>query len=265
MMPKVELIDVTLEFSVKGRSQSKTMALESINLHIDPHEIVALVGPSGCGKSTILNIIAGFLRPNSGQVLMDGKPVNSIALERLVVFQAPALFPWLEVLDNVTFGPRMRGIPSAEYLPVAKKIIEDVGLSAFPHHFPYQLSGGMRQRVQIARALINRPEVLLLDEPFGALDAQTRLEMQEMLLQIWEQYQATILFITHDVEEALFLADRTYVLCARPGRVKCEIAVPFNRPRERSLLGDEHFARLKSDLLSSLSSLADRSGGVIDG
>jgi NitT/TauT family transport system ATP-binding protein len=251
MNPKVELIDVTHEFPVKGRAQSKTPALASINLHVDPHEIVALVGPSGCGKSTILNIIAGFLHPNSGQVLMDNKPINRIALERLVVFQTPALFPWLTVLNNVTFGPRMRGVRSAEYLDLANKIIEDVGLAAFPHHFPYQLSGGMRQRVQIARALINKPEVLLLDEPFGALDAQTRLEMQEMLLRIWDQYEATILFITHDVEEALFLADRTYVLCARPGRVKCEIAVPFSRPRERSLLGHQDFARLKSQLLSS--------------
>jgi sulfonate transport system ATP-binding protein len=252
MIPKVELIDVTHEFAVKGGLQGNTVALASINIHIDSREIVALVGPSGCGKSTILNIIAGFLRPDSGQVLMDGKPINRIALERLVVFQTPALFPWLTVLDNVTFGPRMRGVRSIEYRALADKIIEDVGLAAFPHHFPYQLSGGMRQRVQIARALINEPEVLLLDEPFGALDAQTRLEMQEMLLRIWNQYHATILFITHDVEEALFLSDRTYVLCARPGRVKCEIVVPFSRPRKRSLLGHEHFARLKSEILSSL-------------
>jgi NitT/TauT family transport system ATP-binding protein len=259
--PKVELINVCHEFQVKGRSQTKTVALASVNLHINAHEIVALVGPSGCGKSTILNIIAGFLRPTDGQVLMDSTQITGIAPDRLVVFQAPALFPWLTVLDNVTFGPRMRGVASAEYLPLAEQIVEDVDLSAFRHHFPYQLSGGMRQRVQIARALVNRPEVLLLDEPFGALDAQTRLEMQAMLLKIWEQYQATILFITHDVEEALFLSDRTYVLCARPGRVQREIKVPFGRPREYSLLGHEDFARLKSEILSSLHSQGQDQNG----
>lgn len=252
MRPKVELIDVSQTFDVTGRANARTIALSSVNLHINPHEIVALLGTSGCGKTTILNLIAGFVRPTAGQVLMDGMACAHIGPERLVVFQTPALFPWLSVIDNVTFGPRMRGIVAADYLPRAKSIIEEVGLAGFDHHFPYQLSGGMRQRVQIARALVNNPEVLLLDEPFGALDAQTRLEMQEMLIQVWARHRATILFITHDVDEALFLSDRTYVLSARPGRVHQEITVPFERPRQYSLLGNEEFARLKAEIIAIL-------------
>ncbi len=252
MRPKVELINVTHEFAAQGNSQSGTVALASIDLHINEREIVALVGPSGCGKSTVLNVIAGFVHPTCGQVLLDGSALSGIGPERLVVFQSPALFPWLTVLDNVTFGPRMRGVADSIYGTLAAKIIADVGLSDFTHHYPYQLSGGMRQRAQIARALVNNPKVLLLDEPFGALDAQTRLEMQEMLLGIWERYGATILFITHDVEEALFLADRMYVMSARPGRVQCEIKVPFERPRAYSIFGHEEFARLKGEIISQL-------------
>lgn len=250
MPAKLELVGVTQHFESQG--QSNTVALDSVNLHIDDQEIVALVGPSGCGKSTILNLIAGFLTPTSGQVLLDGKPVSGIGPERLVVFQSPALFPWLTVEDNVTFGPRMRGVPRSEYADLAQRIVEDVGLTKFARHFPYQLSGGMRQRAQIARALVNKPDVLLLDEPFGALDAQTRLEMQEMLLEIWEQYRSTILFITHDVDEALFLSDRTYVLSPHPGRVQREIVVPFSKPRDYSIMADEDFIRLKAEIIDNL-------------
>lgn len=252
MQAKVQLIGVSQQFAAEGAAQTGTVALSSVDLHIGEHEIVALVGPSGCGKSTILNIIAGFVQPTQGQVLLDGEPLSGIGPQRLVVFQSPALFPWLTVHDNVTFGPRMRGEPAAEYRALAEKIIADVGLAKFALHYPYQLSGGMRQRAQIARALINRPELLLLDEPFGALDAQTRLEMQEMLLRIWEQYRATILFITHDVEEALFLSDRTYVMSAHPGRVQTEIRVPFERPRQYSLVGQRTFAELKAEILDRL-------------
>lgn len=252
MQPKVELINVCKDFPAHGHVRMNTAALAAVNLHVAPHEIVGLVGPSGCGKTTILNLIAGFIKPGQGQVLMDGVPIPGIAPNRLVVFQTPALFPWLSVLDNVTFGPRMRGDSTSEYLELARQIIADVGLSGFERHYPYQLSGGMRQRVQIARALVNKPEVLLLDEPFGALDAQTRLAMQEMLLGVWTTYRPTILFITHDVEETLFLSDRTYVLSARPGRVYRELKVPFPRPREYSLLGNEEFARLKSEILTIL-------------
>lgn len=252
MGAKVELINVTQRFEGQGQGPSATIALDAVSLYVKSQEIVALVGPSGCGKSTILNIVAGFLIPTSGQALIDGKPISGIGPDRLVVFQTPALFPWLTVEDNVTFGPRMRGVSSSEYAPLARSIIADVGLSDFRKHFPYQLSGGMRQRAQIARALVNKPDILLLDEPFGALDAQTRLEMQEMLLGIWEQYKATILFITHDVDEALFLSDRTYVLSAHPGRVQREIVVPFGRPRDYSMLADEVLIRLKAEIIANL-------------
>jgi NitT/TauT family transport system ATP-binding protein len=260
---KVQLIDVSQHFAGEASAQTETVALSSVSLHINENEIVTLVGPSGCGKSTILNIIAGFVAPTSGQVLLDGRPLTGIGPQRLVVFQSPALFPWLTVRQNVTFGPRMRGASPSEYRDLAAKIIEDVGLHKFAEHYPYQLSGGMRQRAQIARALVNKPEVLLLDEPFGALDAQTRLEMQEMLLGIWAAYRATILFITHDVEEALFLSDRTYVLSAHPGRIQCEIKIPFGRPRAYELLGDEEFARLKADIISRLHDKPDVTPHVV--
>lgn len=252
MKRKVELKNVSQRFPTAAHGTNGTLALDSVDLHINDHEIVSLVGPSGCGKSTILNLIAGFATPTSGEILVDGKQVGGIKPDRLVVFQSPTLFPWLSVMDNVTFGPRMRGETAATYRPLAERVIADVGLARFRDHFPYQLSGGMKQRAQIARALINRPEVLLLDEPFGALDAQTRLEMQQLLLSIWDHYRCTIIFITHDVEEALFLSDRTYILSPHPGRVHREIVVPFGRPRTIALFGDSTFSELKGEILAAL-------------
>lgn len=254
--PKVELRSISQRFPGSARGQEDTLAIDAVSLHINDREIVSLVGPSGCGKSTILNLIAGFVEPTSGEILIDGSRRGGIKPERLVVFQSATLFPWLSVVDNVTFGPRMRGQPASEYASIAEQVIADIGLSRFSNHFPYQLSGGMKQRVQIARALVNQPKILLLDEPFGALDAQTRLEMQELLLRIWEQYQCTILFITHDVEEALFLSNRIYLLSPHPGRVQREIDVPFDRPRTLSLLGDGHFSQLKAEILTNLHSKA---------
>lgn len=252
MVSKVELRNVSQRFPSSASRGEGTLALDSVNLHIDEHEIVSLLGPSGCGKSTILNLIAGFATPTTGDILVDGKQVGGIKPDRLVVFQSPTLFPWLTVMDNVTFGPRMRGEAAPTYKPLAEKVVSDVGLERFRDHFPYQLSGGMKQRAQIARALINRPEILLLDEPFGALDAQTRLEMQLLLLSIWDQYRCTIIFITHDVEEALFLSHRTYILSPHPGRVHREITMPFGRPRTLALFGDSVFSRLKSEILTAL-------------
>jgi NitT/TauT family transport system ATP-binding protein len=252
--PKVELRDISQRFPGSARGQDYTLAIDAINLHINDREIVSLVGPSGCGKSTILNLIAGFVEPTNGEILIDGRRLDGIKPERLVVFQSATLFPWLSVVDNVTFGPRMRGQSMSEYQPIAEQVIADIGLTRFGSHFPYQLSGGMKQRVQIARALVNQPKILLLDEPFGALDAQTRFEMQELLLRIWDQYQCTILFITHDVEEALFLSNRIYMLSPHPGRVQREINVPFDRPRTLSLFGDSHFSQLKAEILTNLHS-----------
>lgn len=252
MAPKVELRNVSQRFPSAASRGGGTLALDSVDLHVEGQEIVSLLGPSGCGKSTILNLIAGFTTPTSGDILVDGKPVCGIMPDRLVVFQSPTLFPWLSVMDNITFGPRMRREAAAIYRPLAEKVISDVGLARFRDHFPYQLSGGMKQRAQIARALINRPEILLLDEPFGALDAQTRLEMQELLLGIWDQYRCTIVFITHDVEEALFLSHRIYIFSPHPGRVHREVVVPFGRPRTLALFGDSAFSRLKGEILTAL-------------
>jgi NitT/TauT family transport system ATP-binding protein len=239
-------------FAPSTRGQSAFVALDGVDLGVEAREIVAVVGPSGCGKTTILKLIAGFDVPTSGTILVDGRPLAPPGPDRAYVFQSPALFDWLTVQDNVVFGPRHRGEPSAEYLARAAELIGAVGLAGWQRHYPYQLSGGMRQRVQLARALINRPAVLLMDEPFGALDAQTRARMQELLLSIWTAYHPTVLMVTHDVEEALLVSHRVYVMTRAPGRVKACVGVPFNHPRGVDLVGTAEFAALKYSLLKSL-------------
>jgi NitT/TauT family transport system ATP-binding protein len=229
-----------------------TVALDGVTLVLHEREIVSLVGRSGCGKTTVLNLIAGFTEATEGRVLVGGRGVERPGPDRLVVFQSPALFPWLNVWDNITFGVRHQGADPVEYGQRATSAIKYAGLAGFERHYPYQLSGGMRQRVQIARCLMSDPEVLLLDEPFGALDAQTRLEMQHWLLEMHLTYDPTILFITHDVDEALFLSDRVYVMTPRPGRIQAEIAVPFGRPRRLAVLGAPEFVRLKTEILGLL-------------
>jgi len=235
-------------------------ALRDIDFAVGDGEIVCLLGPSGCGKTTVLNMIAGFERPTAGRVLVDGVDVRGPGPDRVVVFQSPALFPWLTVLDNILFGPRHHGMPRAQRAEIAREIIQAIELTGFEARYPYQLSGGMRQRVALGRALVNRPNALLLDEPFGALDAQTRLRMQELLLAIWEKYRLAVVFITHDVEEAVFLADRILVFTRRPGRVKAEVAVGIPRPRSYEALTSAEFVRLKRvvlDLVHSEAELAD--------
>ena len=229
-----------------------TLALEGVNLTLRDREIVSLVGPSGCGKTTILNLIGGFARPTAGHVLVSGRAVERAGPDRLVIFQSPAVFPWLNVWDNVTFGARHRGVPGREYGERARAALASAQLTGFEKHYPYQLSGGMRQRVQIARCLLLDPEVMLLDEPFGALDAQTRLDMQEWLLDVHVTYHPTVLSITHDVDEALFLSERVYVMSRRPGRIQAEFVVPFGRPRTIDLFGSAEFVRLKTEILRLL-------------
>jgi len=237
-----------------GRRESDppTVALESFDLEVTEHEVACIVGPSGCGKTTLLNLIAGFEQPSEGQLAVRGQPVKGPSPERSVVFQQAALFPWMNVWDNVTMGPLMRGLDSGKVSDSARRVLSHVGLEGFHQHFPYQLSGGMRQRVQIARVLVASPDVILMDEPFGSLDAQTRMVMHEVLLRVWSEYRPTIFFITHDVEEALILADHIYVMSRRPGRVKARIPVPFARPRHYDLIGDASFAALRAQVTGML-------------
>ena len=242
----IEIDGVSKEFSSGER---RVIALQDIDLTVAPREFVAVLGPSGCGKSTLLNIVAGFDRPTRGAVRVGGREVAAPSPERGVVFQEPALFPWLSVMDNVIFGPRIQGQPPSTYLPRAAQIIEQVGLRGFEASYPAELSGGMRQRVGIARVLIMQSRVLLMDEPFGSLDAQTRTLMHELLLHLWERHHQTVLFITHDVEEALLLADRVCVMTARPGRIKKSIEVNLARPRAIEVTTTPEFNALRREVL----------------
>ncbi len=218
----------------------------------DIGEFRVLLGPSGCGKSTILRLIAGLDRPDTGQVLVNGKPVTHPGRDRGMVFQKYTSFPWLTVADNVGYGLQINGVPPAERQQTVDRLIDEVGLRGFEKSYPDTLSGGMQQRVAIARTLAVRPEVILMDEPFGALDAQTRADMQELLLRIWGEAASTILFVTHDVDEALYLADRIYVLCARPGTIIEDVPVPFGRPRDPSMKQRAEFHELQQHVLASL-------------
>ena len=234
---------------VPKRGGEAVLALDDVTLQIQDKAFVCLVGPSGCGKSTLLNLLAGFELPDTGEVLLQEVPIRTPGPDRGMVFQENALFPWLTVIGNVCYGPQRRGIPRNEYVPAAEAILRQVGLRRFTDSYPNELSGGMRQRVAIARALVNKPQVLLLDEPFGALDAQTRALMQEMLLDVWEREHRTVVFVTHDVEEAVFMADRVVVMSRRPGRVLADIAVTLPRPRDYEVLTTSEFASIKREVL----------------
>ncbi len=225
---RVEVKNIAKTFSSNGRTVE---ALRDINLAVEQGEFVCLLGPSGCGKSTIIHMIAGLEKPTSGEILVDGKPISGPGPRRIVVFQEAALFPWLNVLGNVEFGLRMAGVGAKERRTQAMAYIKLVHLSKFTQAYPHQLSGGMKQRVAIARALAMQPEVLLMDEPFGALDAQTRTVLQEELLEIWEKTRRTIIFVTHSVREAVGLSDRVCVLTARPGRIRDIERIDVPRPR----------------------------------
>jgi len=228
-----------------GKGKKTVTAVEDFNLLVNAGEVVTLVGPSGCGKSTVLNMVAGFLPASSGQILLEGVPVTGVEPRCGMIFQAYALFPWMTVRENVEFGPRVNRLPRVERLKRARRYIEMVGLTGFEHAYPNQLSGGMRQRVALCRALANQPEVLLCDEPFAALDAMTRQVMQEELLRIVDQSGQTVLFITHSIDEALILSHRIVVMSARPGRVKKVIENNLPRPRHVDVqLGDD-FLRMK--------------------
>ena len=242
---KIKIDKVYKEYS--GRN-GKMIALNGVDLDIKENEFICVVGPSGCGKSTLLNIIAGLLEPTSGAVYLDGKRVEGTGVERGVVFQQYALFPWRTVIKNVMFGLEMKKTPKAEAEAIARKYIEAVGLKGFENAFPKELSGGMKQRVAIARAYAANPEVILLDEPFGALDAQTRVQLQTELLNTWEQERKTCFFITHDVDEAIILAQRVIIMSARPGRIKRIVDIDLPYPRTQATKAEENFLKLKAEI-----------------
>ena len=231
-----------------GADESEVIAVKDVSLNVQPGEFVSLIGPSGCGKSTLLSIVAGFVKPTKGEALLDGKAITRPGSDRGVVFQQYSLFPWLSVRKNVEFGLKMAGVQQNKRLTTARSLLDLAGLLSFENHYPDQLSGGMKQRIGIVRALATSPQVLLMDEPFGALDTQTRVVMQEILTNIWQQFRISVLFITHDIEESIFLSDRIYVMTARPGRIKAEIKVPLPRPRTAEMTDTPEFMNLVQEL-----------------
>ena len=229
-----------------------TLALQATDLEVAENDFVTILGPSGCGKSTLLRIVAGLDVPTAGEVLLDGHRISGPGADRGMVFQSYTLFPWLSVLDNVCFGLRERGVPRAQQLDIAHGFLHKVGLQGFDNHYPKQLSGGMQQRTALARSLANNPRMLLMDEPFGALDHQTRELMQELLLGIWEAEQKTVLFVTHDIVEAVFMGSRVMVMSARPGRIKLDRVVPLAHPRHYSVKTTPVFTALKAELTEAV-------------
>ena len=233
---------------VFGEGPGATEALQDVSFNVHHREFVSIVGPSGCGKSTLIRILAGLETSTSGSAMLDGEEIRGPGSGRGMVFQSYTLFPWRTVAGNVTFGPEMTGKSGEEVEKEAEKWLKMVGLADFKNHYPHQLSGGMKQRVGIARALANRPRILLMDEPFGALDAQTRALMQAYLLQIWRHVDVTILFITHDLDEAIYLSDRILVLEANPGRIEEFVEIPLERPREPDQFLDPRFLAVRHRL-----------------
>jgi ABC-type nitrate/sulfonate/bicarbonate transport system ATPase subunit len=246
---EIELRQVHKAFRVDGKMVT---ALAGVDVVARKGEFVVLIGPSGCGKSTVLNILCGLMQPDSGEVLLDGEPVRHRTGLVGYMLQKDLLLPWRKVLDNVILGPEISGLDRNVAREEAVQLLPLFGLEGFEDSYPATLSGGMRQRAALLRTFLCRRNAMLLDEPFGALDALTRRGLQEWLLEIWGRFRQTILFITHDVDEAVYLADRVYVMTPRPGRIKVELDVPLPRPRQREMITSNEFAAVKAELLASL-------------
>jgi NitT/TauT family transport system ATP-binding protein len=225
-------------------------ALDDVTIEIPDSHFACIVGASGCGKSTLLNIMAGLVRPTAGTIEVGGEPIEGPGVDRGMVFQSYTLYPWLRVRENVEFGPALKGVSKEERRRISTRLIEEMGLTEFARAYPKELSGGMKQRVAIARALANEPKVLLMDEPFGALDALTRASAQRFLTDIWEQHRRTIAFVTHDIDEAIYLGDTVFVMSRRPGRIQEVVEVDIPRPRSLEDIGTARFAQLKHHILS---------------
>ena len=250
--PAVEIVGVRKQFAGRARKGGGRVALDGFDLTVRPGEFLCLLGPSGCGKSTLLNLLAGFSTPDGGQVLVDGQPVDGPGPDRGVLFQTPMLFPWLTTLDNVLYGPRARHELDQAARQRAHALLETVGLGDARNAYPHELSGGMRHRAAFARVLVNQPRLLLMDEPFGALDAITRVAMQRFLLELWQRERITIVFVTHDVEEAALLGDRVCVMSGSPGRTRAEITIDLPRPRTVEDTDTLRFVQLKREIRQAL-------------
>jgi ABC-type nitrate/sulfonate/bicarbonate transport system ATPase subunit len=250
-MASVSIREVSRVFAGRG-AQPETLALQRSSLEVADNDFVTILGPSGCGKSTLLRIVAGLDFATTGEVLVDGAPVEGPGADRGMVFQSYTLFPWLTVRENICFGLREKGLAAARQQEISDYFIQQVGLAGFDRHYPKMLSGGMQQRTALARALANDPKVLLMDEPFGALDHQTRELMQELLLSIWEKHNKTVLFVTHDIDEAIFMANRVVVMSARPGRIKHEERIDFAHPRDYRLKTMTRFTEHKAILTEEI-------------
>ena len=250
MVSFIQARNVTLSFRPKNREP--VTALNNLTIEVSKGEFVSIVGPSGCGKSTFLNILLGLIRPETGEIQLNGSPITGPGQERAMVFQEFGLLPWRTVAANVELGLELKGVPAAQRAERATELIKLVGLTGFERHYPHELSGGMKQRVGLARALATEPEVLLMDEPFAALDAQTRDLMQAELLQIWERTQKTVLFVTHSIEEAAYLSDRVIVMTARPGRTKSVLKINLPRPRDYEMRLCAEFNDIKADIWNTL-------------
>lgn len=250
MVPCIQATEITLTFRPKNREP--VPAIGGLTLDVATGEFVSIVGPSGCGKSTFLNVLLGLLKPDKGEIHLDGKRISGPGPERAMVFQEFGLLPWRTVLANVELGLELKGLAVDIRRKRARELIQLVGLTAFEGHYPHELSGGMKQRVGLARALATEPEVLLMDEPFAALDAQTRDLMQAELLQLWDRAKKTVIFVTHSIEEAAYLSDRVVIMSARPGRVKEILRIHLPRPRDYEMRLSPEFNEIKSRIWSTL-------------
>jgi ABC-type nitrate/sulfonate/bicarbonate transport system ATPase subunit len=248
---KIELRGVTKAFTAKS-GRSRLAVLDGVDLAARPGEFISIIGPSGCGKSTMFNIIAGLDRPSRGEILVDGDPVTGHTEKFAYMPQKDLLFPWRRVIDNTTLGLEVQGVSKKEARERAQPLFERFGIAGFERSYPWQLSGGMRQRAALLRTVVQGREVLLLDEPFGALDSLTRTEMQEWLARVWEQFRWTVVLITHDIREAVFLSDRVYVLTARPATVRLEQVVDLPRPRELAVVTSPEFVAIEGVLFDAL-------------
>ncbi|MBT4720451.1 MAG: ABC transporter ATP-binding protein [Rhodospirillaceae bacterium] len=255
----IEAKNVNLTFTPPNRMP--VTALQGFDVAVGEGEFVSIVGPSGCGKSTFLNVLLGLIKPNSGEMAINGSPVPGPGRDRAMVFQEFGLLPWRTVLDNIGLAPELRGVGKRQRRALCQSFIDMVGLSGFEAHYPHELSGGMKQRVGIARALVSDPDVLLMDEPFAALDAQTRDIMQAELLRIWQEAKKTVLFVTHQIEEAVYLSDRVIVMTKRPGRTKTIIDIPLKRPRDYEMRVTPEFNELKLRIWNELKDEIDTQGG----